>query len=403
MNLRKLYQHLDLYKKSFSRIHDLEIYKWEIIKKFQDNWNIDAVDFAEMVNRSLPNTQNLLDSQNYYPRKMLNTNAQSTPEEIRQLFKQLYDEESDLTERIDNYREKFKKLNSKNHPDKPNDYQDQRALMVYLTLRYPERYSFYKFDMLNEFCKKIDYPYTARKGSMDNIVQFMNLGELCKNIILQDQELIKMHNDRLTKNCYHDTDLNILTQDFIYAVVNHLDTIDSNESDGAEVVTWGKVEYANTNDLKGAEIECSLSPKVINFEENNRKNKEIGDFGELWVLEYERKILIEAGKNHLLERVQHVSKTKGDGMGFDILSFDLDESPKQIEVKTTKGNFNSLMYITRNELECSNKNPENYYLYRLYNFDFKNGSGDLKILKGSLDSLCTTPSTFLVKLQADDE
>lgn len=43
------------YKKDFVPKHwQDEKYKWEALKWFQDNWNINATDFADMLNRSFP-------------------------------------------------------------------------------------------------------------------------------------------------------------------------------------------------------------------------------------------------------------------------------------------------------------------------------------------------------------
>ena len=37
-----------LYKADFTRIDSAERYKWIAVKHFQDNWNIDATDFADI-------------------------------------------------------------------------------------------------------------------------------------------------------------------------------------------------------------------------------------------------------------------------------------------------------------------------------------------------------------------
>lgn len=51
------------YKKDFVPKHwQDEKYKWEALKWFQDNWNINATDFADMLNRSFSQTYNLLAS-----------------------------------------------------------------------------------------------------------------------------------------------------------------------------------------------------------------------------------------------------------------------------------------------------------------------------------------------------
>ena len=49
------------YKKVFvSEQWPNEKYKWEAVKCFQDNWDINAKDFADMLTRSLSKTCNLL-------------------------------------------------------------------------------------------------------------------------------------------------------------------------------------------------------------------------------------------------------------------------------------------------------------------------------------------------------
>ncbi|HCF55246.1 MAG TPA: DUF3883 domain-containing protein [Bacillus sp. (in: Bacteria)] len=45
---------------------------------------------------------------------------------------------------------------------------------------------------------------------------------------------------------------------------------------------------------------------------------------------------------------------EGDGVGFDISSFDLDDNPKYIEVKTTSGGKRTPFMISANEVAFSN-------------------------------------------------
>ena len=43
-----------------------EKYKWEAVQCFQDNWDVNAADFTDMLNRSLDKTFNLLASNNNF-------------------------------------------------------------------------------------------------------------------------------------------------------------------------------------------------------------------------------------------------------------------------------------------------------------------------------------------------
>ena len=61
---------LSNYKKDFAAgWWQDEKFKWEAVKCFQDNWNIDAEDFPEMLKRSLAKTYSLLASMNNFPRQ----------------------------------------------------------------------------------------------------------------------------------------------------------------------------------------------------------------------------------------------------------------------------------------------------------------------------------------------
>ena len=67
MNTQKAKEIIRQYKQHFDAINQEEIYKWQAVKHFQDNWDIEAPDFADMLDRSLKQTKNLLNSMNYYP------------------------------------------------------------------------------------------------------------------------------------------------------------------------------------------------------------------------------------------------------------------------------------------------------------------------------------------------
>src|SRR5690625_7423187 len=65
------------------------------------------------------------------------------------------------------------------------------------------------------------------------------------------------------------------------------------------------------------------------------RNQSLGLAGELLALEYESRRLHALGQKKLASMVEHVSQSRGDGLGFDILSFDIDGRERFIEVKTT--------------------------------------------------------------------
>ena len=225
MNTTLISNYISAYKESFNKISHQEIYKWHAVRHFQDNWDINATDFAQNLYESLRTAKNLLDSGNYLPLSVLHRITQIAPKDIRHAFRELFNESLELESRYLSFRNEIKTLKSL-HLEEENDYQDHRAVLVYLTLKYPNVYFFYKFQMFKKFSELIHYHYTPIKGNFSNVLEFQSLCEQLKPLLIEDNELLKMHHDRLDKNCYQDPAYNLLTQDFIYACVRHIPKIE---------------------------------------------------------------------------------------------------------------------------------------------------------------------------------
>lgn len=394
MNRQILRHYISEYKLNFDRVNQEEIYKWKAVKCYQDNWNIEAENFYEMLLASLSRTKNLLDSGQYFPLRMIVQYAEHRPNEVRQLFENLYNEEEDLFERIENFQTSVNAINEELFENKKS-YQDPRAIIVYLVLRYPERYFFYKFEMFKQFSEKLELIYKPVRGHLENIGHFNSQCEIIRFELSLDQELLKLHKNRITADCYYDENLNILTQDFIYAVARHLD-----QNFVAEVPI---ATETNETQMLSAEVSISADQinfrgRTVNFIQNGIENKRLGDLGELWVMKYEIEKLQNAKKYNLIDQIRHTSKDEGDGTGFDIQSFDINGNKIFIEVKTTKGRQNSTFFVTRNELERSKIERDNYYLYRLYNYNELTDTADLLIIIGDLSNLCEFPTTYKINL-----
>lgn len=115
-------------------------------------------------------------------------------------------------------------------------------------------------------------------------------------------------------------------------------------------------------------------------------NRSLGFAGELLMLDRERDTLQKAGRGDLASQVEHVSATKGDGLGYDILSFQVDGTPKFIEVKTTRRTAEWPMHVSRNELVVSKQNADSYVLARI--FDFTRPEVGLFQLYGAIPETC---------------
>lgn len=398
MNRQILKQYINEYKLNFDSINQRENYKLKAIKCFQDNWNIDASNFFEMLSKSMSFTRNLLTSGQYFPLRMLEHYAKDRSEDLRILFRNLYNEDNDILERIKNFQNGVAEINQILFREN-NTYQDHRAILVYLTLRYPERYFFYKFQIFKKLSEKLEITYNPIRGRIENIGHFNNLCEIIKHELSNDEELLQLHKDRIKADFYSDTNLNVLTQEFIYAVARHLHKPMISAS---PIAIFQRIEEVSVTGFTVLpDDQPSFKGRNINFIQNNIENKRIGDLGELWVLKYEIEKLKQMGRNDLISNIKHTAKDEGDGTGYDILSFDQNGQPIYIEVKTTKGHQKSTFYITKTELERSKLERDNFYLYRIYNYNEGDDTAQMFIIRGDLTHLCEFPSLYKINLAND--
>ena len=71
-DIARLQEILVQYKKDFADyVWNNERYKWIAVQNFQDNWDVNAEDFAEMLEKSLSKTANLLTSMNTFPKRIV--------------------------------------------------------------------------------------------------------------------------------------------------------------------------------------------------------------------------------------------------------------------------------------------------------------------------------------------
>ena len=134
-------------------------------------------------------------------------------------------------------------------------------------------------------------------------------------------------------------------------------------------------------------------PRRIDYLEREARNRALGASGEALVVSYERARLSSLGLGNLADRVEHVSITRGDGLGYDVLSFSTLGREQYIEVKTTQLGAMTPFYITPGEVSFSAEHAADYSLYRVYEFSYM---PRMFPLHGHIGATCEmTPAQFL--------
>ena len=228
--LKKIRFVITHYKANFATVNAQERYKWEAIHWYKQHWNIDAPDFAKMLATAFSKASNLLASGMYYPYKMITEYANANPEAVREIFRILHNEQLPLVDRYQTFKQscesRIEQL-KQTMPDrnKPlNHYQDPRAVMVYLTFQYPEKYYLFKSTMYSTFRDRIGFvePQSAKKSVMQKIENYSQMCDVILAEVRKDAELLSMHKSRLDNTCYQDEALHLLTMDIVFYGSNYM-------------------------------------------------------------------------------------------------------------------------------------------------------------------------------------
>ena len=201
---------------------DREQYKWENLRTFKDNWDVNAMNFAEMVKASLSKTGNLMTSRNNYPKKMLLEISEDDPEFARGIFKLLYDESKDLQERITVFCDKAEEWVHSHRGENLTSYQDTNSTSTLLWLRYPEKYYIYKYGELKNIATKLGIANRPKaNGTVEAMLRGFELYNQFNGLVVNNQTICQKLDAKIEaspEKFYNDSTYHTLTQDFGYWV-----------------------------------------------------------------------------------------------------------------------------------------------------------------------------------------
>jgi 5-methylcytosine-specific restriction protein B len=232
MNEIKLHEYWERYKKDFNTplFEKREKYKWPVFAQCYEKWNWESYEKAKMFSDtfSVKGSKNFWESGNFYPVAMLNQFFEIRSEDTIRSFNILFEENLPLEERISQFiifcQDSLPKLKEK----KPNDilenhyHGDLRALSIYLTLQYPEKYFFYKHTPFSEFSKLLELP-KVKGGQIENYSRYIETCNTIRDFIKKDTSFLDTYTAFCNaENNYKDPYLHLLVQDFMYTVSSYL-------------------------------------------------------------------------------------------------------------------------------------------------------------------------------------
>lgn len=201
---------------------DKERYKWEAIYHFQSEFDLDAEDFALSLRQATSKAGNLvyLNSLGFI-RKAVDY----FPEEVRGMFKELYDESKPLKPRFNDFVEASEKLLPKvieKFGKKLNHQQDERTISYYLTMRYPETYPLYKNETYQYLLSVLGDQSSKPAG--EKLFHYLELADTLIEAVESDGDVIDMVEDQLTEECYRGEQKWMVFQDVLWINMRAIST-----------------------------------------------------------------------------------------------------------------------------------------------------------------------------------
>lgn len=152
-------------------------------------------------------------------------------------------------------------------------------------------------------------------------------------------------------------------------------------------------------ELAGARLDCAnlaAAGRHVDYGRLQEESRRVGALGEELVMAYERYRLRDAGRPDLAGTVQWVAKEIGDGLGYDVLSFELSGEELYIEVKSTSLAAETPFYFSSAELDFARRHLQTYALYRVSQVD---DSPQFFVLRGpEITNLEMVPVTYQARL-----
>lgn len=207
-----------------------EVYKWELIEKYKGRPNLDADDLLQEI-KSV-GYGNLMYAMG---KAVLNRLANERTEGLRELLENLFDESKDLTERVKAFNKQSLKL-YRELESKLGHHQDERSISAYLTLRNPEKYTFYKYAFYNNYCKLLGIKQAKKNERYTHYITLID--ELIENYIISDKELIELVKSYIPQY-YDGSNHKLLAQDILYQMLDkNAEMPDSTTSKSNEQLYW---------------------------------------------------------------------------------------------------------------------------------------------------------------------
>jgi hypothetical protein len=212
-----------------------ELYKWEIGKQFQENWDLEAEDFAAML-KSVK-WANLISQQS----GAFFREARKNPKDARVFFKYLFDESKSISERINWARDKGAELIKTWRPGWKTAGQDERTLSVIWSFNDLTKHAPYKSSFYTKYCELIDVKPEKAGGKYEDYLKLVD--HFLNNYLNKDKSLVALHNSFLDPGKHiSDPKNRLMAQNILFRILDDYWNPEDEEDEEEAIVNEVKHE-----------------------------------------------------------------------------------------------------------------------------------------------------------------
>jgi hypothetical protein len=179
---------VDVLKSENGHLHQ---YKYDILSHFGQSWTFDTEDFAKMYDSALQCnvTQRWWKREHYRPKEMMLLFIGSEEQYVRQVFKELLNEQKSVENRIDSfsyYCDEIVRMYKRAFPKSivNNHYQDSTMISLYLSAISPSKYTLYPGrDVFNRALSTLQARQSTDK---DDLVRYFKVCKTLYDLLMRD-------------------------------------------------------------------------------------------------------------------------------------------------------------------------------------------------------------------------
>ena len=195
----------------------------DCLGNYSEIWNIDELDFKTMYNRSLKSSLStrLWKGNDYHPKEVMLAFIDYDKEIVRSIFNDLYNEQREIGGRMERFvfycGQLLKEIQDKGSKFSSHYHGDYFMVSLYLTFAYPEKYTFYNYDVFSKAMINMGAKNTPLTNELE---RYYKIVKVIDKFLSEDEKLVGAIDKKIADKKYHQKTL-LNVYDFLLFVANN--------------------------------------------------------------------------------------------------------------------------------------------------------------------------------------